>query len=221
MFENPMRSLLLILAVCCSAAALSGATAPKPPPALSNQDDGTLRQNQYALELQKLQVEKQKLELESWKSHAQYELDTQKAHDERVRTIWTALSIVVSFLAGAGTLLFGILSQRSQAKLQFEMKAAEIVMDSKGPRAARTRAALLHKLFPTRLPHDLSATINVKDLRTSTTESRKELLKMLAEKSTPSEIVKYWLQIFPGDDWAKNLVVDDKGGAESQPLKDK
>lgn len=213
--------MVLGLVVCCSAIAQSGGTIPRASLSGSNEDDRAQKQSQNALELQKLQVEKQKLELETWKAHAQYELDAQKAHDERVRTIWTALSIVVSFLAGAGTLLFGIISQRSQAKLQFEMKAAEIVMDSKGPRAARTRAALLHKLFPTRLPEDLSATINVKELPTSSTESRKELLKMLAEKSTPSEIIRYWLQIFPGDDWVKNLDVGDKGRTESPRLKNK
>jgi hypothetical protein len=196
-------SLLLISLLPLSVPAHTSDRKETPPPAATGKsadNDAIEKDRQYDLALRQLELDRLK-----------YQLEVQKAQDEKSKTVWTAASIVLSFAIGAGTLLFGILTQNRQARLEFEMKAAEIVMDAKGPRGALTKAQILSSLFPKRLPPNFAESMDKEHFKGSSAESKRELLKLLAEKSSPAQIVQYWQQLFPGDDWPKHLVITDSG----------
>ncbi len=109
-----------------------------------------------SLEERKLSLEEKKLEIEK-----------EKLKVERLKAWTTGGSIVISLLIAALTISFGVWSQHKQtmtqidlqdkqAKSQFEIKAAEIVMNTNTPRVTHNKAKALLALFPERLPKNFA-----------------------------------------------------------------
>lgn len=118
--------------------------------------------------------EREKIGLEREK--VQLERDSVKL--ERVKARWVAISIIVPLVVAAGTVAFGIWSQKQQAgnqlqiqnqqaryesdlqvqqaRDQFALKAAEIVMNAEGPLQAKNKARALANLFSDRLPSNFA-----------------------------------------------------------------
>lgn len=113
-----------------------------------------------SLEERKLEIEEKKLELEK-----------EKISLERLNAWTTRSSVVISILIAALTVSFGVWSQHKQvmtqlaiqdkqAKSQFEIKAAEIVMNTDIPGVTYNKAKALLALFPEMLPPNFAESFN-------------------------------------------------------------
>lgn len=84
------------------------------------------------------------------------EIEYEKLKIERIKAWGSILSIPMSFIVAALTIFYGIWSMDVNSKINFEMKAAEIVMNSNSPDEAANKAIALKKLFPNRLPSNFA-----------------------------------------------------------------
>jgi hypothetical protein len=78
-------------------------------------------------------------------------LEREKVAAERVRSWTTAVSIFIPLLIAALMVAYNIRSLAERARIDFELKAAEIVMSAESPTAAANKASVLVELFPERL----------------------------------------------------------------------
>ena len=142
-----------------------------------------------SLEQQKLELEREKLKL------------------ERFKAVWTSLSIILPLLIAAATIYFNSRGQAAQARADFKLKAAEIVMNTSGPSEARGKAQALTALFPDEIPADFAQgfeSLDVGSRKMST--SQKALLDLIVEHPDQrNEIIDMWLAVAPFDTWAENL----------------
>ena len=99
------------------------------------------------------------------------ELEREKVKLERFKTWWTGIAIIIPLVVAIVTIGFTSQSQHDQAKLQlelqtqeaktqFELKAAEIVMNTESPLGAQIKAKALASLFPDRLPKNFAASFD-------------------------------------------------------------
>lgn len=78
-------------------------------------------------------------------------LEREKVAAERVKSWTTAVSIFIPLFIAALTIAYNARSLAERARIDFELKAAEIVMSAESPTAAANKAAVLVELFPERL----------------------------------------------------------------------
>jgi len=79
-------------------------------------------------------------------------MDYERLILERRKTWITAVSIFIPLVLGVSTIFYSIWSENQRSVSAFEIKAVEIVMNASSPPAAVNKAAVLHELFPDRLP---------------------------------------------------------------------
>ena len=84
-------------------------------------------------------------------------LELERIKVERFKAWGTVLSIVIPLIVAALTVFYGVLLQSERSKTDFQIKAAEIVMNAASPQAATNKAIVLSELFPDRLPKDFKA----------------------------------------------------------------
>jgi hypothetical protein len=87
-----------------------------------------------ALEHEKLQLERDKLKLERFK-------------------VWFSWIPVLAIVA---PIAYGIWEHGQNARAEFELKAAEIVLTASSPHAAANKAFALKRIFPNRLSEDFA-----------------------------------------------------------------
>ena len=85
------------------------------------------------------------------------ELEFERIKVERFKIRGTFLSIIIPLIVAALTIFYGVLMQNQQSKTNFQIKAAEIVLNATSPQAALNKAIVLSELFPDRLPMDFRA----------------------------------------------------------------
>jgi hypothetical protein len=93
--------------------------------------------------------------------------------------------------------------QNESAKLQFEIKAAEIAFSGKTPEAVRNRASVLKTIFGDRLPENFPPTFDPKTYgggKESPEEKMFFLELLLKYAGKETEIIKGWEMLF-GDTW--------------------
>lgn len=95
---------------------------------------------QLAIEREKLAIENQKLDIEA-----------EKLKVERFKAWSMGVSIFVPLLIAVLTIAYNVKLQEERARVDFELKAAEIVMAASSPAAATNKAIVLTELFPDRL----------------------------------------------------------------------
>ena len=171
--------------------------------------------------------ESKKYELEKRK----VEIEAQKLSDARFAAKLTALSIIIPVVFGFAAIY---LQGRTICKLHelqsdvaFQLKAAEVVMDSKSTKAGEERAKVLSKLFGTYLPPLFSQVFkeNFKLPGTAYQEKKLELFRLLAgnlqerkeifqiygmlyadEDIVITEFLDKWKKAYPEDQaWAKEF----------------
>lgn len=81
----------------------------------------------------------------------------------RLRLDWfkawgTVLAIFVPLSIGVGTIIVTLMLAHTRERVDFEIKAAEIVMNAASPAAAANKAAVLVELFPDKLPKGFAET---------------------------------------------------------------
>jgi septum formation inhibitor MinC len=176
-----------------------------------------------------LDLEHQKLLLEERK----VKIEEQKLSDTRFTAVLTAVAIIVPLLSG---LIFIYLQGRTATKLKevesnvaFQLQAAEIVMSSKGTKAAEERAAALRLLFPKRVPEEFVQVFDKKNFKlpgTAYQEKKLELFKTMAatakdkkevfqiygmvyadEENVITEFIDKWRKAYPDDAaWAEKYI---------------
>lgn len=161
-------------------------------------------------------IEKQKLALDERRVQIE---ERQARH-----AFWTRLGIVIPVVAALIAFGASVLNQRldardalslqeKKAKDDFELKVAEIVMDSETPFGVRNRAIALGEIFSERLgerfghnfdPEDASS-VKARTLNQQLA-AKKELLILIAEHPGEREqIVSTWHTLFPDDEWVQTL----------------
>jgi hypothetical protein len=152
------------------------------------------------IELTKLNIEKQKLEIE-----------LQKLNIEKSKLFWSSLLGTIPLLAVIFTIFYGIWTQRQQEKIQFQLKAAEIMFNGRDAYDIKSRAVMLNLIIPDKLPANFSQQFYPDSLgyySRYAIEGKLELLKMLSAKTKGNnEIVENWRKVFPDDKWADDLLV--------------
>lgn len=75
----------------------------------------------------------------------------EKVAAARIRAWSMAVSIFIPLLIAALTVLYNVNLQAQRAKIDFELKVAEIVLSAESPTSALNKAVVLVELFPERL----------------------------------------------------------------------
>lgn len=123
-----------------------------------------------------------RLKLETEQAGFNRQLELQKLEMEKTKAWITGGSMMVPLMVAAFTLALGVWNQNQQARLQretqeraeraqFELKAAELVLNEKGPVGAKNKAKALQALFPDKLPKDFVSSFNPADFEGKKPES--------------------------------------------------
>jgi hypothetical protein len=152
------------------------------------------------IEEAKLDIERQKLKLEEKQLALQELIETRKTELEFYKTWVPSLSISIPLVLAIITFASSIVVQRSKAKADFALKAAEIAMLERNPGLVKYRVTVLKRLFPQWLPNDFGDSFNPQEHFGPNYETKLELLRMIADKTTSQEqIIEAWKRLFPKD----------------------
>ncbi len=162
-----------------------------------------------------------RLRLDTEQAAFNRQLEQEKLAMEKTKAWITGASLMVPLMVAALTLALGVWNQNEQARLQrevqektersdFELKAAEIVMNEKGPVGAGNKARALKALFPKKLPEDFVKSFNPDEFegpKTESIEAKKAFFQAAASKETDVRILAaLWKQLFPGEKWPERLI---------------
>jgi hypothetical protein len=151
------------------------------------------------------------LALEQLKFEFYKELENKKLEMEEKKTWLTTISILSPIGLGLMVLALQLWSthrlRQRQVSEDFELKAAEIVLQAENPGIARNKALALAALFPARLPSKFAEHFDPKKFIGPTITPKYEVFRAASAKAqTPQEIFRIWHLLFPGDGWVKALV---------------
>jgi transcriptional regulator of met regulon len=161
--------------------------------------------DQIAIEEKKMRLDERRVEMEERKTR---------------QTFWARLGVVVPLAVALLALAGNFWSEHNkreeqiqQAKDAFELKVADLVMNTKSPFETQGRATAMKQLFPERLGENFAARFDPEqatDRRKFENDQRvaakKELLNLIAAHPEAREqIISTWRTLFPADEWAKNL----------------
>lgn len=201
----------------------SGATASKPP---SGKTPSAKEEESLAVQRERLEMDKQKFASDRATEKEKLDLERSKLKVEQSKVLWSALSTIVPLLGVLLTVVYSmwsfkkqtalqIAAQNEAAKLDFEIKAAEITFAGKSPQAVRNRGNALKAMFGGRLPGRFLEGFDPKTYGgdKEAPEDKKFFLELLLKyPDKKTEIVKYWDQLFPGDhQWIERVTLE--GGA--------
>jgi len=204
----PSRWQYLIALVCFLACLGFGRGAIGQPARATEEPD----QRELALEDRRLALERERLTFDREKYERDHAL-------ERMKALGTIGSVAVPLLLAIWAYVIQQNLRRRDEALQFQLKTAEIVMDSRDTDQARSKAALLTSLFPDRLG-------NLKDMLSKdkdkdkdplpyfgpSMERREELLRMLAQyPESRGDLIRAWEILFPWSlkaSWFESLKKD-------------
>ena len=165
---------------------------------------GTAAQPAWAIEevdREKLALERERLAFDKEKYQRDHALERKKAFG-------TIASLAVPLVAAVVAYVLQLFSRRHDATLQFQLKAAELVMDSRDTEQARSKAEFLTRLFPGRVGAIATGKEPLPYFG-PTMERREELLRLLAQyPETRGDIVRAWEILFPWNekhDWFQKL----------------
>jgi len=141
--------------------------------------------DEHDLEVQKIAIEREKLQIER-----------AKLKIERSKAWWSGVPI----LAVAATIGFGIWQQHQQARTEFELKTAEIVMNTDNPDVTRNKATALIGLFPGELPADLPKRVDPDKFAVDQTDLSSDLFDVISAHMTDAPaILALWRIVHPDD----------------------
>jgi hypothetical protein len=146
------------------------------------------------LEKEKLQIEREKLKLEQEKTNLEYS-----------KARWTAGSIIVSVVAAAGTIGFGLWSTYKQAESQFQVEVAKSIMQGTTTYDMAGRLEFYKRIFPGRLPPTFAQSpTKVESEDSLILAGKKEFFRtVVSREMSPTQALDLWVALFPGDKWPK------------------
>ena len=153
-----------------------------------------VEQKKLLLDERRLVLDRERFAFEQKKYDRDHGLEWGKA--------WAAIGSVLATLAVAvSAYIFQLRTRKRDEALQFQLKAAEIVMDARDTTQARRKAEFLTKLFPGPLSL-LDTALKAQNFPFfgRSVETREDLLKVLAQHpESRSEIIRAWEILFPWD----------------------
>jgi hypothetical protein len=190
--------------------------------AASDKDNSDL-----ALEKKKFQLEVQKFASDAEAENTRLSIEREKLNADLAVAKWSKVSSVVPLVVALLTIIYGVwtfnkqgkqqtAAQADAARLQFELKAAEIAFAGKTPEAVMNRAKALSAVFPDRLPSDFLSSFDPQKFGGGKQDpaGKKCFLELLTKCSSPqdkAEMVSLWKALF-ADDWlhgVESLLVKD------------
>ena len=175
----------------------------------------------FDLEREKLQVEKDKLKWEEEKLKRNQDFEREKSKIDNglnFKNIIPGISVVVSVVILVLTLNSNFQIQKMQNEIDlnlanvsanndFQLKAAEIAMDSDSPVETLNKAVALKKLFKDKLPENFAEDFNATEIGGP---NKKKLFDTLSEHPENREqILQDWIELWPDDrDFINNLTPD-------------
>jgi hypothetical protein len=156
-----------------------------------------IERERLANQSDQLAIEREKL------NHQREQLAQQQAQlsIEKTKAYLTAGAVFIPLLIGLVTILL-------QARAQFELKAAELVLSSYSPAAASRRAELLQEMFQHRLPRDFARSFDpAKFPGVRLHEMKLELFRALVEDNADkAKVLTVWQELFPEENrWFHQL----------------
>lgn len=165
-----------------------------------------------------LSLERDRLAFEERKFEAEAKRENEKLETEKSKVVWSAVSSIVPIVAALTTLVYGIWSFRKQsiataqiqnegAKLQFEIKAAEIAFAGRTPKAVENRGRVLKKMFGDRLPENFPAPFEPVEHgggKEAPAEKITFLELLLKYPDKEQHIFNLWTELF-GDSWLERV----------------
>lgn len=106
-------------------------------------DDATVNRDEINFKREQLRLDRERLELEK-----------EKLKIEREMRKWSIFSVFIPLMIVAVTISFNNLNQVRQARMDFALKATEIVINSQSPSEIQDRMTILSEIFPDQLPDD-------------------------------------------------------------------
>jgi hypothetical protein len=141
-------------------------------------------------------------------------LEQRKFNLEIFKSLLTAASIAVPLLIGFYAIHRQVKTafelKEVEAKNSFELKAAEILLNSKTPGQLHNKAKVLLKLFPKApLPSEFTELVksfNPNEFTGPSIEWKVEFFKIVvANYDRKESIIELWRQVFPGDEWIERF----------------
>jgi hypothetical protein len=156
-----------------------------------------------------LAIERERLEIE----RRRLSLDEQKSRTESRQQWFTRIGVVVPLLVALLVFWGNVQSDNRKADADFQIKAAEIVMNTQTPTEAYGRARALKALFPDRLPPNFAQGFDPEKFSDRSSfengqrvASKKELIGLIAAQPEQRDlIIKLWKELFPGDTWIDEI----------------
>jgi flagellar biosynthesis/type III secretory pathway M-ring protein FliF/YscJ len=154
------------------------------------------------IEHQKLAIDQRRLSLEERKAKAE------------LRWGWlTRLVVLIPVVVALIAFMQALKVQNEKAKDDFEVKAAEIVMNADTPAETDGRARALAALFPDRLGPDFASQFDPDKFanrpqfeRDQVVAAKKELLDLVAaHPQDRALIIELWRDLFPDDAWVEQI----------------
>jgi hypothetical protein len=177
------------------------------------------------LDHDRLEFEKQRFVVETKRGNDQLQ-------NEKTKAYWSAISTIVPIIAALLTVGYGMLNFRKQsieaarlqneaAKLQFEIKAAEIAFAGKTPKAVEHRGTILKRIFGDRLPANFPAPFEAGEPKETPAEKITFLELLLKYPGKEQQILRLWTALFGelGDPWlerVKPIVSDELNMREAE-----
>jgi hypothetical protein len=166
-----------------------------------------LNQQKLAFEERKIRVQEKGLEQQEKRFEQQEKFERKKLVVEWAR----AAGIVVPLIVVTVTVIFGLIREHQKEDADFQVKAAEIVMNSQTPAEAKAKAEALKIFFDQHFKRDFAATFVAEKFTNSRYdpdyEAKLELLRMVLQNPRQKqEIVERWVKVFPNyAEWANAL----------------
>jgi len=142
------------------------------------------------------------------------QIESRKFNLEILKAVLTAGSIALPLLIGFYAIQRQVKTafeiKEVEAKNSFELKTAEILLNSKTPGQLHSKAKVLLRLFP-KAPlaaefTELVKNFNPNEFSGPSIEWRVEIFKAVAAHPDEKEnIIKLWRQLFPDDEWIKRF----------------
>jgi hypothetical protein len=160
---------------------------------MNENDDTDIKQEDKKLELERFQFEKKKF--------------TEELRTERIKTVATALSIIIPVIVAGWTINSNLTLQANQAKYDFSLKVVDIVMSAKTPAGTEARAKVLRDLFPNYFEKDFLKPFNASEYSASKSENirirKDQFFQTLLEETYMDQglVVYWWEKLYPEDTW--------------------
>jgi hypothetical protein len=161
----------------------------------------------YELDLQRFAFEKERQRKEHDIEEKKLTLERHKAKWSTITVLVTAGSILASVSVAGLTIVESQRLQKQAADTQFELKAADLVLNSDDPEVNQNKAARFQELFPNRVPQKWAATFDWRKYAEENDAMKAELIKLLSEHpEQKNQVIDLYKRLFRDDPTVQRFI---------------